>query len=255
MYNSYAAIYDLAQQGRFSAHMAQWSLDWLAARKQRPTAVLDLACGTGAAALAFAQTGCAVTAIDLSAAMLSIAEAKARDQRLTVHFAVGDMRTWVPEQRFDLVTCFADSLNYLTGKGDLAHVFGTAAAALHPGGWLIFDMNTSAEYATWDERDLVAFDSADLLLYQKLRYNQRTRIGTGRIGWFVREIDHWWRGSETHQQRNWRSNEVEAALAGAGLCMVLAEPAPGAINGRRFVYVVQNVRIENQRTENQQTQH
>ncbi len=56
---------------------------------------------------------------------------------------------------FDLVTCFADSLNYLIADGDLDRVFAGAAAALVSGGHLICDLNSQAEYNTWDERDIV----------------------------------------------------------------------------------------------------
>lgn len=238
MYDSYAAIYDLAEQGRYGAQMARWSLDWLAGRDERPECVLDLACGTGAAALVFAHAGCTVVGVDGAAAMLDIAVAKARDARLAATFSQADMRHLpTADAAFDLVSCFADSLNYLTNAGDLALTFGGAAAALRAGGWLIFDINTEAEYATWDERDVVAYDSADLLLYQKLRYNKRTRIGTGKIVWFVREIERWWRGEETHTLRAWREGEVRAALAASRFTLVLAAPAPGAIDGRRFVYV------------------
>lgn len=245
MYDSYATIYDLAKQGRYGGFMAQWSLDWLAVRGERPGSVLDLACGTGAATLVFAQAGCTVTGIDASTAMLDIARARVRDARLAATFGEADIRLLADDTNaglaepstFDLVTCFADSLNYLTGAGDLALVFHQVAVALRVGGWLMFDINTEAEYATWDERDVVAHDSADLLLYQKLRYNKRARLGTGRIVWFVREIEHWWRGEETHTQRAWRDHEVRAALAAAGFTLVLAEPAPNAVDGRRFVYV------------------
>lgn len=257
MYEAYADIYDLAGQGRFGAELARWVLAWQAARGELPARVLDLACGSGAAALPLAQAGCAVVGVDTSLAMLSLAQAKARDAGLAIEWIVGDMRDLrelaaggrmlsnhaarrTPHvAAFDLVTCFADSLNYLIDDGDLARVFGGAAVALRSGGWLVFDMNSEAEYATWDDREVVAYDSPDLLVYQMLRYNRRTQRATGKIGWFVREIDRWWRDAEIHVQRAWRENEVREALTATGFAVVHAETAPGAQHGRRMVYVVQ----------------
>src|SRR5262245_3566299 len=173
IYNGYAPIYDAIGQGRFGEHMAHWALGWLSARGLRPARVLDLACGTGGAALAFAAVGCQVAGIDQSSAMLSIACGRARDAGYDILFVEGDIRDLnakckmqnakpaldhsafcMLHSAFDLVTCFYDSLNYLVDDGDLDCVFAGAAAALRPGGHIAFDINTDAEYATWDERDV-----------------------------------------------------------------------------------------------------
>ena len=93
IYEDYAPIYDAIGQGRFSARMAAWALAWLAERGIRqPARVLDLACGTGEAALVFAAAGCEVTGVDQSVAMLDIARGKARDARYDLTFVRGDIR-------------------------------------------------------------------------------------------------------------------------------------------------------------------
>jgi hypothetical protein len=139
-----------------------------------------------------------------------------------------------------MVTCFYDSLNYLIDDGDLDRVFAGAAAALRPGGHLVFDLNTAAEYATWAERDSVTHDRSDCLVYNRLSYDPATRRGAGRIVWFVREIDRWWRGEETHVERAWEDPEVRAALAGAGLGLVERYDVTGAVaaaDAARIIYV------------------
>ena len=238
IYNGYAPIYDAIGQGRFGEHMAHWALGWLSARGLRPARVLDLACGTGGAALAFAAVGCQVAGVDRSPSMLSIAYGRVRDAGYDIAFAEGDIRElrieneewrkdWatshsafcILHSAFDLVTCFYDSLNYLLDDGDLDCVFAGAAAALRPGGHIVFDMNTNAEYATWDERDVVTYDGRDCLVYNKLSYDPDARLAEGRIVWFVRETELWWRGEETHIQRAWSDGEVYDALARAGLAL------------------------------------
>jgi SAM-dependent methyltransferase len=239
IYQAYAPIYDAIGQGRFGEHMAGWTLGWLADRGLRPAAVLDLACGAGAAALAFAAAGCAVVGADRSAEMLSIARGRARDAGYDIAFVEQDIRNLnakckmqndeiagdnsafcIPHSAFDLVSCFYDSLNYLTAEGDLDRAFAGVAAALRPGGLFVFDVNTAAEYRTWDERDVVVYDGRDCMVYNQLNYDPAARLASGKIVWFVRETELWWRGEETHTQRAWSHAELRAALEQAGLAVV-----------------------------------
>ena len=266
MYDGYAPVYDAIGQGRYSATMAARSLGWLAERGAVARRVLDLACGTGEAALVFAAAGCQVAGVDRSAQMLAIARGKARDAGYPIELVQGDIRELRSidhrspttdhrrrsrpvsrrpsvvgrQSSFDLVTCFADSLNYLTEDGDLDRVFAGAAGALRPGGYLICDINAAAEYASWDERDVVTHDGGDILVYNRLSYDPAARLASGRIVWFAREIERWWRGEETHVERAWSDAEVSAALAGAGLRLdarLDVEGNAAAPDARRVVYV------------------
>jgi SAM-dependent methyltransferase len=263
IYEGYTPIYDAIGQGRFSARMAAWALAWLAERGLQPARVLDLAGGTGEAALVFAAAGCEVAGVDRSAAMLEIARGKARGAGYDVAFICGDMREWPTEDErpktndqtlrtetlssfvlrpssFDLVTCFYDSMNYVIDDGDLDRVCAGVARVLRPGGCMVFDLNTAAEYATWDERDSVTHDGRDCLVYNQLSYDPDTCLATGRIVWFVRELDRWWRGEETHVERAWSDDEVRAVLAGVGLVLVgRYDPTGGvaAADALRVVYV------------------
>jgi len=264
IYDAYAAVYDAIGQGRFSARLAGWVLQWLAARGVHPTRVLDLACGAGDAALVFAAAGCTVVGVDRAWRMLEIARGKARDAGYAIAFVEGDIRDlsvvsgqWLvatdPEQRTtnngqrtfcDLATCFYDSLNYLIDDGDLDRVFAGVAAALRPGGYLIFDINTAAEYATWDERAVVTYDGRDCLVYNRLSYDPDTRLGVGRIVWFVREIERWWRGEETHTERAWSDAEIGAGLARTGLALtarLAPDGTPAADDAPRVMYVVRRM--------------
>jgi len=252
-YEAYAPIYDAIGQGRFSARMAAWAMAWLAERGiDQPVRVLDLACGTGAAALVFAAAGCDVVGVDQSAAMLEIARGKARGARADILFLQRDVRDLEPRtknqepdavtdgSRFDLVTCFYDSVNYLIDDSDLERVCAGVARVLAPNGTLIFDLNTVAEYATWDERDSVTHDGRDCMVYNQLNYDADTRLATGRIVWFVRELERWWRGEETHVERAWGDDELRAALAGAGLALVGRYNPMGGVataDAPRLVYV------------------
>jgi hypothetical protein len=75
-----------------------------------------------------------------------------------------------------------------------------------------------------------------------LSYDPATRLATGRIVWFVREIEVWWRGKETHTERAWMYAEVRAALAQAGLALVErldVEGREATDDAARLIYIAQ----------------
>lgn len=247
IYRDYAAIYDAIGQGRFAEALARQVLEWLTTNGYpAPQRVLDLACGTGAATLVFAEAGSTALGVDIAPAMLSAARHKAALRGLDVTFIQADMRALAPQYpnsagvvppgdqsalrdaSFDLITCFFDSLNYLLEGGDLERVCAGVARLLRPGGHFVFDLNSPAEFATWDECDRVVYDGRDYLVYNRLNYDSRSRLGTGRIVWFVREIDRWWRGEETHCERAWNVQEITAALQQHGLELLACRTPEGA---------------------------
>ena len=257
-YDAYAAVYDAVGQGEFGAAMAARTIEWAVAGQKAPLHILDLACGTGAATLTFAAAGHRVVGVDASAAMLERAAANARARGLQAQWLRADLRA-LPQQgssttdeelatpspstlhpaSFDVATCFFDSLNYLTGEGDLLTAFASVARLLKPGGSFVFDMNTEAEFATWDERDEVTHDGPDLLVYNRLRYNADTRLASGRVVWFTRRDELWWRAEELHVERAWLRREVREALEAAGmqlLACLTPEGAPASEETPRVVY-------------------
>jgi SAM-dependent methyltransferase len=246
IYTDYAPIYEAIGQGAFAEELLGRIL---AALPEPPRRALDLACGTGAAALALAAAGAAVVGVDRSPAMLAIAREKAEAQGFPVRFVQADLRQLsvalrgvAPAARpdalaalslqpsalggpFDLAVCLYDSLNYLTGDDDLAAALAGVAPLLRPGGRLVFDLNTEHEFLDWDESDQVVHDDGGILVYNRLSYEPTARLAHGRIVWFVREGERWRRGEERHVERAWTEPEVLAALADAGL-RLLARRAP-----------------------------
>src|SRR5688572_284504 len=68
--------------------------------------VLDMATGTGRAALALAKRGAIVTGIDASREMLTVARTRAADARLSIEFAEGDAHALAfADREFDAAVC------------------------------------------------------------------------------------------------------------------------------------------------------
>jgi SAM-dependent methyltransferase len=105
---------------------------------RREGTLLDLACGTGRHAVAFARLGFQVTGVDYGDELISRARRNAADAGEQIDFRLGDMRTVDLGRRFDAVTCLFDSIGYpLTDEGVIAalstvrrHLEPEAAAAI-----------------------------------------------------------------------------------------------------------------------------
>jgi len=109
--------------------------------KYRPRSVLDLACGTGTAAVLWAKNNIKTYGIDGSIRCWrshkrksgsSMSTSSSRSAVDVVHSAA----------EVDLVTCYYDSLNYLLTLSELTAAMNAARNVLHEDGYFIFDVNT-----------------------------------------------------------------------------------------------------------------
>ena len=93
--------------------------------------VLDLACGAGRHAIAAAELGARVTAIDVDAGRLRSARRVAQHRRLSIDWMEADLgHQVVPDRGFDLVMIF----NYLDRRR-----MPDFAGAVGPGGYLMVE--------------------------------------------------------------------------------------------------------------------
>lgn len=151
-YDAFAPYYDGFTA---SSDYELWTAEVLRAAEAHGLAgraLLDIGCGTGNSFLPFLRRDFLVTGCDNSSAMLAEAARKAPAATL-VH---ADMRELTMLGRFDLVTCFDDSLNYLRDSGELLEALHGIAANLARRGVALFDLNTLRAYRTTFARDSVA---------------------------------------------------------------------------------------------------
>jgi len=101
--------------------------------------VLDLACGTGHHAIAFAQQGYEATAADLSQAMVERARANVAQAAVNVPVyrrGFGELARSLSGP-YDAITCLGNSLPHLTTERALAEALRDMAAAIKPGGLVV----------------------------------------------------------------------------------------------------------------------
>jgi SAM-dependent methyltransferase len=141
-YERLADVYDLLGFHRFTQAAIRKCTDFLAESGLTVSRLLDLACGTGDFALAMAKLGIDVTGVDGAAKMLERARSKSRRTANAPRWLQGDFTSFRAPGRYDLVTCWFDSLNHLTTDAQLLACFRRVRRHLAPGGAFIFDVNT-----------------------------------------------------------------------------------------------------------------
>lgn len=147
--------------------------DWMAfiARYRahsKPLSILELACGTGQVAVQLAKAGHEVTGFDLSDDMLVLANERMIAEGVNFSLIQGDMRDIGQVGKFDLCTCFSDSLCYLDNEADLQDVFDGVYKNLQEDGLFLFDVHSlyqmrevfpGYQYIYQDQEDVFLWES------------------------------------------------------------------------------------------------
>ncbi len=106
----------------------------------KPRDVLDLGCGTGGHAFAFAGSGIPVLGVDVSPIMIEIARQRQTSHAsLPLQFIVGDVRSFRAKRKFDLVVSLFHVLSYQLSNDDVIAAFETARAHMHEHSIFCFD--------------------------------------------------------------------------------------------------------------------
>jgi SAM-dependent methyltransferase len=141
-YEKFAYMYDKLMS---DAPYDQWVSFVLEVMKQNEIVngkILDVGCGTGNIAIPLSELALAVTAVDLSAEMLMIAQAKSQEKQTDVKFFQQDMRELEGLGTFDVVISLCDSINYLNNQDEVATTFQGVYDHLNNSGIFIFDVHS-----------------------------------------------------------------------------------------------------------------
>lgn len=226
IYEGWSTLYRSGGYASFSESMANRLPTLLDEYGTDPDAVLDVACGDGAFAVAAAEAGHDAYGVDLSARMLSLARSRAEAADAAPTFARADVRSLPFEASFDLVTCWFDSVNYLLSRASLRAAFDSVFAALRPGGLFAFDVATRRRFVDFavglGEYPSYTVQNADdrFEAHHDIDYDFETDLFHLEITGFVREGDGWRRIQEQHRQRGYRLGEIREQLDAAGFAAV-----------------------------------
>jgi SAM-dependent methyltransferase len=162
-----------------------------------PRDVLDLCCGTGRHAVAFASRGCRVTGVDRTRFALDQARAHAAASGVGVEFVQCDMREFRRPVSFDLALNLFTSFGYFDAADDDLRVLRHVHEALRPGGALVIDVIGKEILARvfQETRSAIAPDGT-LIVWRTAVADEWTRVkgewhavrgGTARVF----HVEHW----------------------------------------------------------------
>ena len=102
--------------------------------------ILEIACGPGYHARAFARQGVRAVGLDLQPDMIAFARDQANAEDLNVTWLAADMRRFELPAPVNVAICLFDALDALTANEDLVQHLRHVAANLTPGGLYIIDL-------------------------------------------------------------------------------------------------------------------
>lgn len=187
--------------------------------REKPTLVLDLACGTGRMTCEMARRGYDMIGIDGSVDMLS--EAYLKDTA-GILYLCQDMREFELYGTVGATLCCLDSLNYLVNDGELETVFSLVHNYSDPDALFLFDVNSEFKfeniyadnsYILEDEND----DGGAIFCGWQNSYDKENKICNFYLSVFEEgENGEYYRADEEQRERCYSIDEIKNALQKKG---------------------------------------
>lgn len=204
IYEELAKVYD-KEWGKFSLSYLKY-VEYLKSNYLfEPTAVLDVACGTGELITELNKLGYTVRGIDISDTMISVAKNRSNE----IDFIVDDMISYKSDRKFDLVICAFDAVNYLLLESQIISTFNLIKEALYEDGYFIFDFNTPTLYRE-KHYGTINRNIDNIKFLQELEYNEKENIATTIFDFGNKRI-------EEHIQRGYSIEKMDELLSRVGL--------------------------------------
>jgi len=219
VYQSFARLYARGPY-TFSETMAKYLPRILRKFRIEPKTLLDVACGDGRFAVIMAKKGMRVVGVDSSAHMLKYARDRTEKEKVKIVFYHQSMQNLSLRNKFDLVTCWYDSLNYLLTDTDLIRTFKNVSSVLNENGLFVFDMNTLYGLSQiWRRHSPSVQQNTDdtFEVHHSYRFDKRTNSAFLDITGFCKRGKCWARIKETHQERGYTLKKIRKCLYKAKL--------------------------------------
>ena len=220
-YERFSYVYDRLME---DAPYDEWAK--LVIKETSTGSILDLGSGTGECSLRLADAGFDVTAVDLSEHMLSVAQNKAIENKLSLKFLQQDMRELETGELYDVITIFCDSLNYVTDREGVQSVLKSVYTHLKPDGVLLFDVHSLYKMTELFIGHTFASNEDDVSYIWNSFAGDEVGEVEHELSFFVQnEEDLYERFDEVHFQRTFQIDEYMAWLSEAGFedCSVSAD--------------------------------
>ena len=149
-YKKFAYYYDEVMSELDYYSWVEFTLNYLKPQDK----ILDLACGTGTFLTMLKLKGYDCYGLDLSEEIIEIANEKRKINHLDIDFKVANMIDFKYDMKFDCITCFFDSINFLNNKNDITKMLNNIYDHLNPNGYFIFDIASKTLFDEYDNSNI-----------------------------------------------------------------------------------------------------
>jgi SAM-dependent methyltransferase len=156
------------------------------------------------------------TGLDKSLSMLEVAKKKSP----FIKFVQGSMEDFQLGEKFDLIVCTHDSLNYLLLERQLLEHFSCVKRHLKAGGYYIFDCTTEYNVQQYFHGKVFKKQSGNLFMEWTNSYEKQTRIVTSILRFEEASKEGKFSSVETHIQKIYTTEELLLLLQKSGLELV-----------------------------------
>ncbi|MDK9865458.1 MULTISPECIES: class I SAM-dependent DNA methyltransferase [Staphylococcus] len=180
------------------------------------TSILDIGCGTGSLTSLLTDFD-QITGMDLSVDMLSIATQKSNK----VNWIEGDMTEFELNQKFDVITIFCDSLNYLPEKDHVFTTFSHVFNHLETDGVFMFDVHTPFKMNTLFNNQSYIDESEKVFLGWEAVQGEEPLSVWHDMSFFIKQDDNQYaRFDESHYQRTYTEADYMEMLNNVGFSQI-----------------------------------
>ena len=191
--------------------------------REKPSLILDLACGTGRMTFELHKRGYDMIGADASEEMLYKAYDKAYDSDISdILFIRQDMRDFELYGTVGAITCCLDSINYLTEIEDLERCFDLVHNYLDPDGLFLFDVNTPYKFERVYGNNHYIFEDKDAdgqpaYCGWQNEYDKSTALCSFYLSVFTQNDDGGYTRSDDEQtERCYTEDEIRSSLQKCG---------------------------------------
>lgn len=179
---------------------------------------LDIACGTGNMTIKLAREFQNIYAVDLSEDMLREAFFKFKEGRINPRLVCQDMTKLDLNHKFNLITCILDSTNYILNEEDLEKYFKKVSEHLKDDGIFIFDINSYYKLTEILGNNTYTYDEEGV--FYTWENQLEDNIISMFLTFFIKKQELYERFDEEHEERAYKTEEIERVLHIANLQIV-----------------------------------
>ena len=241
-YGKFARVYDMFQD---NVNYRKWADDIIETLKQEQIEdglVLELGCGTGTVTEMLADAGYDMIGIDNSEEMLAEAMEKRVESGQDILYLLQDMQEFELYGTVRAVVSVCDSLNYITDRDELRHVFELVNNYLDPEGIFLFDMNTVHKYRDLLGDTTIAENRDEGSFIWDNSYDEEEGLNYYELAVFLpREDGLYEKSEEVHCQKAYPQEEIETLIKEAGMELLAVYDAytlnPATEDSERLFFV------------------